>query len=661
MFPHSRNDIAVQRGLFQFPMSPAWAFIVVFSLCSTSWAASIHDYAEIRTFMLPASWNGTGDNDDNVQFEPLPDGRLLILNGSEVSVETGVQSGTFSSLGTVGGGFAPTFGASFLVVSPDGTRAAAGTNGEGSIVVFDTIDPSNVDVFVAADFDAIWLDNQYLAISNFNGVEVLDTNDGSVLSLITNVGGASAGITIDSSGRLFTGNGFDFNPGGSETGSVKAFERTLWEPVLSGGASIDFESQGTEVVDLLGAASLGFDSTGNLFVGGGDFFGGSGDFGYAAFVDHVAWTNRLLNPSTTSVIVPSSSSTILRQFASPPDTVTNQQPPRWKYNKATNELYLGYFEFSEVFVYGAEPDPWADVVVYEHNGVPQTFGPFHASPQWSNPEAIVGKLNTLDRDDTGSETFREIHMAWAAWFKGSNDPSLTGQPYDEALGSNNGTGLTSGSQIVVRFDEPILNNPNDGGAFNWGIDFIVHGNAFFLGQQGTTNPETNMENYQIVAGGPVFSEPVTVSVAQTLDGPWYTFSSPTADGYFPTQPWVWNISIQDWSSQELDWTKPVNPNLVGSDFGGLSVTDAIDLYAGSAGGTGFDIEESGFDWIQYVRVSDPSGLQGEITGIVDVAEGAPANIPTVSQWGFTVMLLLILTTGTIVHVRRLSEQQAGCA
>ena len=127
-----------------------------------------------------------------------------------------------------------------------------------------------------------------------------------------------------------------------------------------------------------------------------------------------------------------------------------------------------------------------------------------------------------------------------------------------------------------------------------------------------------METYSITTGG-VFGEPVTVSVAQSLDGPWYTFESPTADGYYPTQPWAWDRTTHDWSSQELDWTKPVNPSLTGTDFAGLTVADAIDLYAGSAGGTGFDIDQFGLDWIQYVMVTDPANNQGEITGIADVA------------------------------------------
>jgi len=263
-------------------------------------------------------------------------------------------------------------------------------------------------------------------------------------------------------------------------------------------------------------------------------------------------------------------------------------------------------------------DEWASQLISA-----QTFGPFHSSPLWNDPAAVLGKVNTLDRDDMNwsSPTWREIHMAWPAWYKGSNDPSLAGQPYNQALGTNNGIGLRQGSQVVVAFDHPVVNNPDDGGAYNWGIDFIVHGNSFFVGD-GPTYPDTNMETYHITTGA-VFGEPVTVSVAQSLDGPWYTFANPTADNYFPTQPWAWDRTAHTWSDQELDWTKPVNPNLTAAAFAGLSIADAIDLYAGSAGGTGFDIGVFGLEWIQYVKLTDPYGLEGEVCGIVDVAVPEP--------------------------------------
>lgn len=273
-------------------------------------------------------------------------------------------------------------------------------------------------------------------------------------------------------------------------------------------------------------------------------------------------------------------------------------------------------------------DPWADRVVYDHNGTTLTSGAFHSSALWNDPEALVGKVNTLDRDDFNwnNPTFRQVHLAWSGWYQGTNDVSLAGTPYDEAMCTNNGLGLKQGGQAVLAFDEPIVNNPDDGGAYHWGVDFVVHGNASFQLAEGWTGPDANMEEYHIGAAGSVLAEPVTVSVAQSLDGPWYTFAAQTADGLFPTQPWAWDWDNDRWSTEELDWTKPVDPSLTNADFAGLSVAEAVELYGGSAGGAGFDLDEVGLDWIQYVMISDPSGYEGEVTGIVDVAVPEPASL-----------------------------------
>ena len=59
---------------------------------------------------------------------------------------------------------------------------------------------------------------------------------------------------------------------------------TGYDTKLAAGDALSFETQGRAVADALSGASLGFDSLGNLLVGGGDFFG-SGDVGYAAIVD----------------------------------------------------------------------------------------------------------------------------------------------------------------------------------------------------------------------------------------------------------------------------------------------------------------------------------------------------------------------------------------
>jgi hypothetical protein len=70
--------------------------------------------------------------------------------------------------------------------------------------------------------------------------------------------------------------------------------------------------------------------------------------------------------------------------------------------------------------------------------------------------------------------------------------------------------------------------------------------------------------------------------------------------------------------------------------GGLSAADGIDLYDGSGGGTGFNLHESGFAWIQYVKVEgiDPEFSDGEVDAFAavrpmivgDTLSIAPENI-----------------------------------
>lgn len=291
--------------------------------------------------------------------------------------------------------------------------------------------------------------------------------------------------------------------------------------------------------------------------------------------------------------------------------------------------------------------PWASSVVYGvHNGVavyepgvgtPLTYGPFNPSNAlWQDPAAVLGKPNTIDYDDLmghgpvpggfAGGPMRRVNLVWPSWQWGSGDESDLGERPSWLDGRRqNGVGLTVGSQLVVEFDEPIVNNPDDGGAYHWGTDLIVHGNAAFS-SNATIGPETSMAS--VVLTGGVLAEPVEVAVAQSADGPWYT-ASVAADGLFPTQPWVWDGDLGAWSGDEQDWLKPVDPGLGIGDFVGLTAAQAIALYAGSAGGTPIDLDAlvdelgspASLGWARFVRFRDPAGNGGEVCAVVDVPDG----------------------------------------
>ncbi|TVQ59353.1 MAG: hypothetical protein EA379_10915 [Phycisphaerales bacterium] len=217
----------------------------------------------------------------------LHDGRLLAVTGDTVYVETATSSGVFNA----GATFGLTSDPAFIAVSPDGLALAVGTG--TAVVVFETSelaaqgDPA-ADVSATAllfgvpHYDGVWLDDTRLALSADGVVVELDvTSDPlapSVRTLIANIDGASAGVSVDADGNLYTGNGFAFDPDGTRTGDIKAFA-----PALYAATPADFVHEGVLIGTVLSAVSLRFDAEGNLFVGGGDFFD-SGEVGYLGVI-----------------------------------------------------------------------------------------------------------------------------------------------------------------------------------------------------------------------------------------------------------------------------------------------------------------------------------------------------------------------------------------
>lgn len=185
------------------------------------------------------------------------------------------------------------------------------------------------------------------------------------------------------------------------------------------------------------------------------------------------------------------------------------------------------------------------------------------------------------------------------------------------------TTFNEGDWAILSFDHQVM----DDAANPYGIDFIVYGNAFFVGN-GYVADDTDHGSYTLTGG--IFSEPVLVSVSQDGEN-WYTYDSgPYGDTLYPTNPWVWDQDLYDttgngWTAQENDYTKPVDPSLTLAELTTGTSADAMALYDGSAGGTGFDLAESGYDWIQYVKFEGVAGIcGGEVDAIADVA---PVPVP----------------------------------
>ncbi len=229
------------------------------------------------------------------------------------------------------------------------------------------------------------------------------------------------------------------------------------------------------------------------------------------------------------------------------------------------------------------------------------FSGLGSDPFYNDPNAMLGRPTLWNHDEFGGGPKQRVatSIVYAPWQQDDN-------------GNNVITTIPTGGHVTVGFDEPIVDDPA-----NWfGQDFIVYGNASFLAS-GFVEWDTNLEDITIV-GPSVFAEPTQVSVSPDLVN-WYTYTNTFADDLFPTQAFEWDFGIHNWNA-DSDWTKPVNPLLTGEDFSGLSAADGIALYEGSGGGTGFDLSESGFSSIKYIRF-DGSG--GEIDAVSRVGHAVP--------------------------------------
>lgn len=244
-------------------------------------------------FTLPADTSG---------LQVLADGRIATVRDNdtdgvfEVLFEDSVGSRTFSEVGSFDASLVASFGPSFVEFSPDGQTLAVGDNVFGAsaeVLFFDTtaFSPTTPTAPTAAatvaNFTAAWLDNDTLAVTGADGsfvpqvalVDLTTPASPTVDNVVAAAGGASGDVAFDADGNLYVGDGF-----GSGVGTIRRFTPSQIASALSGGP-LDFTTEGEFVADLLSAASLGFDDEGNLHVGGGDLFGGSGDNNYWGLVE----------------------------------------------------------------------------------------------------------------------------------------------------------------------------------------------------------------------------------------------------------------------------------------------------------------------------------------------------------------------------------------
>lgn len=288
------------------------------------------DYVPVGSFDLPANVSA---------FDVLPDGRLITFIASDFWIQSAPNSSDWSRAGSLAPGLISTFGASFVCVSPDGSTIAIGDNNFGPAAAvhtlpfasLDPVNPSATTAWPAPNLDAHWADSDTLFVAGAQSageIREIDLAAANSRIAISNIGLSTGGVASTST-HLFVGNGFDLGGGPSQTGEVRAFE---WAAISAAVLPLDF-SVGVPVADALSAASLDFDPLGNLFVGGGDVFSGSGDSGYAAAIDADAVNAALLG----GPIAPDGAEQRLTPLSQSHSYFT-------RYNRATNELLVTSFD-----------------------------------------------------------------------------------------------------------------------------------------------------------------------------------------------------------------------------------------------------------------------------------------------------------------------------
>ena len=165
---------------------------------------------------------------------------------------------------------------------------------------------------------------------------------------------------------------------------------------------------------------------------------------------------------------------------------------------------------------------------------------------------------------------------------------------------------TNGS-LTVRLSAPIVNDPTH----PYGVDFIIHGSTAFI--------DSDWPNGLVDGSGSTFGgNPGRTRVWVSADGITFYQLNPTlapvVDGLFPTDG-------------QGTFGLPVNPALNQADFANLTLAQIRTLYAGSAGGTGYDLawaedaegQSVSLASAQFVRVDVLDG-RSEIDAIVSVPE-----------------------------------------
>lgn len=225
-------------------------------------------------------------------------------------------------------------------------------------------------------------------------------------------------------------------------------------------------------------------------------------------------------------------------------------------------------------------DPWADQVRFFAAGS-------GAIPIYANPLSVLGAPERY----TGEGIF----------------PAAV-TPFNPAWGTDEIVSIGAGGSLVVSFDEPVTDDPDN----PFGIDFIIFGNAGFI--------DDAYPRGLVASGADLFGAGAPAHIEVSADGVLWRLLAGRPDQLFPTlgysdltDPYATSPGFVP-----ADFTRPVNPAL---NCANLEFTDLVAAYNGSGGGTGFDLAGSGLSAIFFVRITNvaTTPIALEIDALSDVS------------------------------------------
>lgn len=224
-------------------------------------------------------------------------------------------------------------------------------------------------------------------------------------------------------------------------------------------------------------------------------------------------------------------------------------------------------------------DPWADTVI--------TYDPGrNAADGFTDPTTAIGEPERF----TGEGIF----------------PSVV-SPFNPPFGIEEIVSIGGGGQLVLAFDEPVLDDPNN----PFGIDLLIFGNTGFIDAAWPNG----------VVDGMFGNDGGTIEISPDGEN-WTAVPKLVADGLWPTVGYLDSGPYDELpGSLTTEFTHPLNPQLTFDDVLGLDYAELLGLYDGSGGGIGIDLGMLGLEAISFVRisVSMDAPTNAEVDAISDVA------------------------------------------